>query len=344
MSIGDIRQVESAMHTKHEFSRFPLMGSGHGRFEHWKRLSDHLGGPAIFAQRDDISGLAFGGNKLRKFEYLIGDALARGCNAILTSGALQSNSARLAAAAAARAGMKCHLVLRREVRRSSEAYERSGNRLLQDLLGAKIRIIEENADIDAELERERDAMSAAGLNPYWIVLGGSNALGNYGYVRAATEIREFQRDCGVTFNYIWVASGTGGTQAGLIVGAHLAGLVARVVGGTVSRSASAQTEQLTRKLSDLAEFLDVRDLQVSNVVHLNDRCVAPGYGIPNEAGREALDLCATLEGVLLDPVYTAKAMATLIGDIRAGKITREDKVLFIHTGGAPGLFAYWDIF
>jgi D-cysteine desulfhydrase/L-cysteate sulfo-lyase len=307
------------------------------------RLSEKLGGPRIWMKRDDVSPL-IGGNKLRKLELFLGAALAQKADTIMSSGALQSNHARLTAVAAIKAGLTCQLVLRNSVGRQTPSYESSGNRLLEALMGCEVKIVGPDAPVGELIERRRLELEREGRNVFVVPFGGSNGLGNLGYVTCALELARQQIEMGRSFSHLFVAAGSGGTQAGLVVGKHLAKLSAEVVGVTVVR-ARAEQEEVVRALADeTLKLLGHKESLAAGAVLCDDGHYLPGYGQPNEATREAILLCARLEGVLLDPVYTGKAMAGLIRWVREGRFGPADEPLFIHTGGLPGLFAYDDYF
>lgn len=302
------------------------------------RLSAVLGGPQLFVKRDDMVGPAGGGNKSRKLEFLLADAKAKGANVVLTCGALQSNHARLTAACAAKVGIECILVLQDAVDWQEPNYRRSGNMLLDGLLGAQVIQIPNAEDLLTRMGQEAGKLAAAGRKPYAIPVGGSNALGCLGYVECAREIAE----SGQSFDHIVLATGSGGTQAGLLLGAATFGIAAPILGISVSKSTEKQVA-LVSGLIDAARAAtpDLGAVPLDKIL-VDDRHYLPGYGIPNESVREALQFCARLEGLLLDPVYTGKGMAGLIALIREGRFKQSDKVLFIHTGGSAGLFAYSD--
>jgi len=280
----------------------------------------------VWLKRDDCSGLAFGGNKTRKLEFLLGKALAEGATRVVTFGALQSNHARQTAAACAKLGLRCDLILTRLVPRDDEAYLHSGNVLLDEALGATLHVVD---DVDAaaltfgELAQQE--------NVFTIVPGGSDATGTLGYVAAAFEIAE--QDGG--FSRIYVAASTGGTAAGLILGTSLASLDAVVDVVCVYRNAAETADEVRSVLAATAAELGV-DVPGDDRWTITDDALGDGYGMPTDEALAAIDRLARAEGVLLDPVYTSKAFAFLLRDERAtGK-----RVLFVHTGGAPGLFAY----
>jgi D-cysteine desulfhydrase family pyridoxal phosphate-dependent enzyme len=300
------------------------------------RLSAALGGPQLFVKRDDTVGPAGGGNKTRKLEFLLADAKAKGADVVLTCGAIQSNHARLTAACAAKAGIECILVLQDAVDWTEPNYRRSGNMLLDRLLGAKIIVISNEEDLLTRMAQEADKLAAAGRKPYAIPVGGSNALGCLGYVECAREIA----GSGQSFDHIVLATGSGGTQAGLLLGAATFGIHAPILGISVSKSTEKQVALVSGLIA--AARVATPDLGAVPVqkILVDDRHYLPGYGIPNEGVREALSLCASREGLLLDPVYTGKGMAGLIALIREGHFKPTEKVLFLHTGGSAGLYAY----
>lgn len=301
------------------------------------RLSKALGGPRILAKRDDCTGLAVGGNKVRKLEFLLAEALENGCDTIVTTGGLQSNHARQTAAACARLGLRCELVLPRLVPREDALYESGGNRMLDELLGARAHVVgdaEEAADKTAQLEA--DAESRGGRAAV-IPAGGSTPTGALGYAAAVDELLEQTAAAGIRNARIVLAAGTGGTHAGL-----LAGLAGREE--TLRPTAIAVLEDAlssARKTDLLARECAARIGQPEpRAADVRDGFLGEGYGMPTPGMIEAVQLCARQEGLLLDPVYTGKAMAGLIGLIRDGELGTGDTVIFWHTGGTPGLFAY----
>jgi D-cysteine desulfhydrase len=303
-------------------------------------LSRALGGPRIWVKRDDTLGLAGGGNKTRKLEFLVADALAKGADTLITVGAVQSNHCRLTAAAAAREGMKCRLVLEERVPGSYDP-NASGNNFLFDLLGVeKISVVVAGADLAAAMADLASDLPASGRSAYLIPGGGSNPLGALGYVACADEILDQSFDMGVAFDHIVCASGSGGTHAGLLVG--LVGRDAHIplTGINVRRPRAEQEANVHVLARATAQFLALtRPIEPSAVTAL-DEWVGPGYSLPTESMVEAVRRLGALEGLLLDPVYTGKAMAGLIGLVRRGAFETEDNILFVHTGGSPALFAY----
>lgn len=315
------------------------------------RLSQRLRGPRIWLKRDDCTGLATGGNKTRKLEYLLAEALQAGAGAVLTFGAVQSNHARQTAAACAAVGLPCHLVLTRRVRWTHPGYESSGNVLLDRLCGAVVHTVEP-ADAQARAREILDHCRARGLSPYVIPTGGSNPTGALGYVRCALELLEQSRELGFDLTDVVHASSSAGTQAGLLAG--FAGLLP--VGVERPRVHGVNVyEREPQRLADavLAMARTVLDLRLHAGaaqpaataiapadVRLDSRHLGEDYGIPTPATLEAIRLAASTEGVLLDPVYSGKGFAGLLHGIRNGEFDGRSDVVFIHTGGAATLPVY----
>ena len=302
------------------------------------RLSQTLGGPRILVKRDDLTGLATGGNKARKLEFLIADALAQKATTVITAGAPQSNHARQTAAAAARHGLQCVLVLGPLAPPTIQ-----GNLLLDNLLGARVRWA---GDLDRYTVMEQVAAEehAAGRKPYIIPYGGSNAIGASAYALAMDELVRQELQQGLHLEHILLASSSGGTQAGMVTGARMLNFKGRILGISVDKPSDA----LRRIILDLVQLttahLGLRFAINPEEICINDNYLGGGYGVLGEAEREAIRLVARTEGLLLDPVYTGRAMAGLIDLIRKGEFSREETILFWHTGGTPALFAYADQF
>jgi D-cysteine desulfhydrase len=318
-----------------DLERFPRCGLGcwPTPIQSLDRLSDLLGGPRIRIKRDDLSGLAFGGNKTRKLEFLLGDALARGCDTVLTAGAAQSNHCRQTAAAAARSGLSCHLALG-----GTAPEDTDGNLLLDHLLGAQVHWCgprRKGEDLPDLAERLRMAGSRPCLIPY----GGSNALGAVGFAAAMLELqRQGERPTHVVF-----ASSSGGTQAGLLVGRVLTGLDLQVWGIRIDKDETAGQpfrSEVQELAAECGRLLGLPEHPSLGDVVLMEDWLEPGYGVVSAAEREAIALAARTEGLLLDPVYTGRAFAALLELIRRGAFERSDRVLFWHTGGTPSLFPY----
>ncbi len=301
------------------------------------RLSrEAANGVQVWCKRDDLTWLALGGNKLRKLEFLLRDALDQGADTVITTGAAQSNHARLTAAAATSLGLRPVLVLRRPVVGPTQ-----GNLLLDDLLGAEVRFgewatWEEGARLLEEVAAE---LRAAGRHPYIIPMGGSNALGALGYVVAAREIAQQAEALGIEVSTLLCVTSSGATQAGLLLGQRLFRLPFQVIGVAVSEATAAS--EVARLASEAAALLEAEPVPEEAVLLLRDY-IGPGYGRVDGRTVEAVRLVARLEGVLVDPVYTGKAMAGLLDQVRKGRWQPGEAVVFLHTGGIPALFAYGD--
>ncbi|AVL19306.1 D-cysteine desulfhydrase [Enterobacter cloacae] len=303
--------------------------------EYLPRFSDYLGRD-IFIKRDDVTPMAMGGNKLRKLEFLAADALREGADTLVTAGAIQSNHVRQTAAVAAKLGLHCVALLENPIGTRAENYLTNGNRLLLDLFNVQVEMVDALTDPTAQLDELATRLEAQGFRPYVIPVGGSNAMGALGDVESALEIAQ-QCEGAVSLSSVVVASGSAGTHAGLAVGLeHLLPDV-ELIGVTVSRSVADQKPKVLSLQQAVAEQLE---LKAKADILLWDDYFAPGYGTPNEEGMEAVKLLARLEGILLDPVYTGKAMAGLIDGIAQKRFKDEGPILFVHTGGAPALFAY----
>jgi 1-aminocyclopropane-1-carboxylate deaminase/D-cysteine desulfhydrase-like pyridoxal-dependent ACC family enzyme len=263
---------------------------------------------------------------------------------VITAGGFQSNHARQTAAAAARLGLRCLLILTDLVPGRAPAYRTNGNLILDDLFGARIELRPGTADVDAEMARAAERYVADGQKPYIIPIGGSNALGLIGYVRAARELLEQARVQQVEFTHVVLASASGGTQAGLALGLALEGSNAPVIGYCVSRASTDLRPRIAALVYHGAELLGVASPLTAEDLILEDGVVGQGYGLPTPEMAEAVRLAASQEGLVLDPVYTGKAMAGFIAGVRAGHYRSGDVVIFLHTGGTPGLFAYPDSF
>jgi D-cysteine desulfhydrase len=302
-----------------------------------------MDGPHIFIKRDDLLGLSGGGNKTRKLEFLVADALKQGADTLVTCGAVQSNHCRLTLAAAVKEGLKCRLVLEQRVPGSYDP-DASGNNFLFRLLGVeKVTVVDGGVDLGAAMQAEADELAAEGRKGYVIPGGGSNPLGTLGYVSCAQEIlgQAFQK--GIQFDHLVCASGSGGTHSGILVGMRAMGSRIPVTGISVRRPVSEQEGLIGGLVTQTREFLDHPAGLVEGELKIFDDYVGPGYSIPTEEMAEAVRIFARVEGILLDPVYTGKAAAGLLDLIRKGYFGKGEKVLFLHTGGAPGLYAYQDV-
>ena len=326
-------------------ARFPRVRLGHAPtpLDPAPNLGAALG-IDLWIKREDCTGLAFGGNKVRQLEFHFGEARARGADTVLVTGAVQSNLVRIAAAAARKLGMAVHIQLEERVADGGETYRTSGNLLLDRVLGATLHPFPEGEDeaaADAAMERRAAALAAEGRNPYVIHSApGHPPLGGLGYVLAAEEIAE--QAPGAGFDAVVCASGSALTHAGLLVGLRALGEQVPVLGICVRRDADRQGARVARVAAALAAMIERPDTFDAGDVDVSDAVLAPGYGRLNEAVREAMEMAARHEGLLLDPVYTAKAMAGLIAHVRSGRIAPGSRVLFVHTGGQPALFAYAD--
>ncbi|WP_322028398.1 1-aminocyclopropane-1-carboxylate deaminase [Paraburkholderia sp. J76] len=314
-----------------------------------KRLSEHLGGKVeLYAKREDCnSGLAFGGNKTRKLEYLIPDALAQGCDTLVSIGGIQSNQTRQVAAVAAHLGMKCVLVQENWVNYSDAVYDRVGNIQMSRMMGADVRLVPDGFDIGIRpsWEEALESVRAAGGKPYAIPAGCSeHPLGGLGFVGFAEEVRAQEAQLGFKFDYVVVCSVTGSTQAGMVAGFAADGRARRVIGIDASATPQKTHAQITRIARHTAGLVDLdHDIGEHDVI-LDTRYAGPEYGLPNEGTLEAIRLCARLEGVLTDPVYEGKSMHGMIDKVRRGEFEPGSKVLYAHLGGVPALSAYSFIF
>jgi len=327
-----------------DLTRFPRVALGHWPtpLERMDRLRAALGpaSPTLYVKRDDCSGLATGGNKTRKLEFLMGAARAQGAGAIVTFGALQSNHARQTAAAAAKLGLPCDLILIDMVPGRDAAYRDSGNVLLDRLLGARVHVVAPDRPAQ-ELREIVAANERAGRSSYVVPIGGSNAVGALGYVAAFDEIAAQARALGVHIDALLHGSSSGGTQAGLVAGAAISGSATRILGVNVYKPSGSEIEREVRALAcETVQLLGGDDGGVAARVEVIDGHQGEAYGIPSAPMREAVELAARTEGLLLDPVYSGKAMAALIGGVRDRRFTREQTIVFVHTGGAAALSAY----
>lgn len=329
-----------------ELGRFPRVRLGHlpTPLEPMTRLSAHLGGPKLWIKRDDCTGLATGGGKTRKLEYLVADALAQGADTLITLGALQSNHARQTAAAAAKLGLKCVLVLEERVTQPTEAYRNNGNLLLDRLLGATVKLVPRDSSLTAAVEGAADDVRRAGGRPCVIPGGGSNAVGALGYVGCALEILQQAETRGIRIDHVVHATGSSGTQAGLIAGFDAERSGVRVLGITVGRPRDNQERNVRRLLDETWAHLGLNGMAPRDNITADDGYFGEAYGLPTPAMKEAVTLLAETEGVLLDPVYSGKAMAGLIDLAREGRFAKDENIVFVHTGGQAGLFAYQPAF
>jgi D-cysteine desulfhydrase family pyridoxal phosphate-dependent enzyme len=299
------------------------------------RLSGALGGPRILVKRDDVNGLGMGGNKLRKLEFALGRALADGMDTVITFGGVQTNHGRLTAAACARLGLRCELVLTRGVPMSGDAYDKSGNVLLDRLYGANVHVCADDVETGETYDRLLAGLRAEGRKVATIPVGGSDAVGVLGYVNAAAELHE--QLAGRHVDRIFVAVGSAGTAAGLAAGISLLGWQVELEAACVSHTAEESDADIRRLVGDVAALLGTA---VEPRVRVTDTQVGPGYGVPTPEMWDAVRLFARTEGITLDPVYSGKAAACLAEAVRTGAVGTDETVVFLHTGGLPGLFAY----
>lgn len=327
--------------------RFPRIALVHGPtpIELLASTSASLGGPEIWIKRDDLTGLGFGGNKVRQLEYYLGEALARGADTVVTTGAVQSNHATLACVAARSLGMDCVIQREDRVPVREQSYRVSGNVLLQEVLGARsvsFPVGEDEEAADRNLAALAEAERHSGKIPYVIATGPDHPpLGALGYIDCAQEILD---GAPAPFDAVVVASGGGNTHAGLLAGFRLQGSPIRVQGVCVRRDRRRQLERMMLRCRKLEELIGRERLIREDDLHLIDDSLGEGYGRLDAQTRETIELVARRDGILLDPVYTGKAMAGLIHMVRNRDFTRSDRVLFLHTGGLPALFAYSDLF
>jgi 1-aminocyclopropane-1-carboxylate deaminase len=330
------------------FARYNLT-FGPSPIQPLRRLSAHLGGNVeLYAKREDCnSGLAFGGNKTRKLEYLIPEAISQGCDTLVSIGGIQSNQTRQVAAVAAHLGMRCVLVQENWVNYYDSVYDRVGNIELSRILGADVRLDPAGFDIAIRpsWQQALEDVRKRGGKPFPIPAGCSeHPLGGLGYVAFAEEVRAQERDLGVRFDYIIVCSVTGSTQAGMVVGFAADGRANRVIGIDASAKSAATREQIKRIASSTAKLVGLgREITDEDVV-LDSRYGGPEYGLPNEGTLEAIRLCARQEGILTDPVYEGKSMHGMIDKVRRGEFPKGSKILYAHLGGAPALSAYSFLF
>ena len=325
-------------------SRFPRVHLAHlpTPLEPLPRLTEHLGGPTIYVKRDDCTGLGTGGNKTRKLEFLMAEAQAKRATVVITQGAVQSNHARQTAAAACKLGMRCELVFEKRVTDATDPYKLSGNVLLDHLYGANIRDVEKGTDMDAAMADLADELRDQGERPYVIPGGGSNKVGALGYVGCAIELLAQCSDQGIVPDRIVSATGSAGTQAGLLVGAHATSANVPILGIGVNAPKDAQEAKVFALAEETADFVGAAGSVRRDDVVANCDYVGDGYGIPTKAMNDAVLLLARLEGLLFDPVYSGKALAGMLDLIAKGEIGSDETVVFVHTGGQAALFAYHD--
>jgi D-cysteine desulfhydrase len=327
-------------------ARYPRRRYTEGQtpIERLSNLSQTLDGPNIYIKRDDLLGLTSGGNKTRKLEFLVADALAQGADTLITCGAVQSNHCRLTLAAAVKEGLKCRLVLEERIPNSYNP-DSSGNNFLFNLLGVeKIKVVPGGSDMMKEMQSIADELENEGRKTYIIPGGGSNEIGAMGYIACAQEIlaQTFEKE--IDINYVVCASGSAGTHAGLVTALYGGHSNIPVVGINVSRKKDVQEKLVYDLVQKTATHLGIKEAIPQEAVTCFDEYVGPGYSLPTPEMVAAVKLLAGTESILLDPVYSGKAMAGLIDLIRKRYFKKEDNVLFVHTGGSPALYAFTSIF
>lgn len=330
------------------FARAELL-QGPTPIQRAERLEQLLGlksqGIRLFLKRDDHMLIGGGGNKLRKLEFHIGAALAAGVDTVITVGGIQSNHARLTAAVCARLGLACELILTRAVPKTDVDYELNGNVLLDQLFGAQLQVLAGGSNSLAVAETRAAQLRDSGRNVLVIPTGGSTPLGSLGYARCAAEIAQQETELGLSFNQVVVPNGSAGTHAGLAAGFQLLGRGTSIVKSysvlSDRDSSAARTRQLTQ---DALALLGSNTVVQAEEIAIDGSQLGDGYGLPTPAMQEAVRLMARAEGLLIDPVYSGKAFAGLLADLRLGRYRSGDNVLFVMTGGTPGLYAYRETF
>jgi D-cysteine desulfhydrase len=323
-------------------ARFPRRRytQGFTPIEKAPRFTEALRGPDIFIKRDDLLGLAAGGNKTRKLEFLVAEALQQGADTLITCGAVQSNHCRLTLAAAVKEGLKCRLVLEERVPNSYNP-DSSGNNFLFRLMGVeKITVVASGADMTGAMQQEADEVAAEGRRAYVIPGGGSNPVGATGYVACAEEILAQAFDMGLRFDHVICASGSTGTHAGLVTGFYGNSASVPVIGINVSRTKEDQEPLVYDLVRQTAAWTGVAGTIPREAVVCFGDYVGPGYSLPTPEMAAAVRLMARTEGILLDPVYTGKTAAGLIDLVRKGYFRKDENILFVHTGGSPALYVY----
>jgi 1-aminocyclopropane-1-carboxylate deaminase len=327
-----------------KFARYPLT-FGPTPIEKLSRLTEHLGGDVeLYAKREDCnSGLAFGGNKLRKLEYIIPDAIASGADTLVSIGGVQSNHTRMVAAVAAKIGFKCRLVQESWVPHEDAVYDRVGNIMLSRIMGADVRVVDDGFDIGIR-DSWKNAIAeveAAGGKPYPIPAGASvHKFGGLGYVGFAEEVRKQEAELGFAFDYVVVCTVTGSTHAGMVVGFAADGRADKVIGIDASCTPAQTREQVLSIAQSTAELVELERPITADDIVLNEDYAYPIYGVPSEETKEAIRLVGRLEGMITDPVYEGKSMQGMIDLVQKGFFPKGSKVLYAHLGGAPALNGY----
>ena len=327
-------------------AKFPRLHFAHlpTPLEPMGNLSRFLGGPEIWIKRDDCTGLAGGGNKTRKLEFLMADATNQNADMIITQGAVQSNHCRQTAAIAAKLQLECHLLLENRTGSKDPDFLNNGNVLLDEVYDAKLMEYPAGTDMNAEMERLAEELKAAGRKPYIIPGGGSNHIGALGYVNAVLELMGQCNERGLKIDHIVHATGSTGTQAGLATGLAAMHADINLLGISVRAPKDAQEENVFKLASATADYIGSGGSLSRDQIHANSDYVGEGYGLPTDGMIEAVELTACHEGILLDPVYSGKGMAGLINMARQGHFKGGERIVFIHTGGAQALPGYRSLF
>lgn len=325
-----------------DLTRYPRIRCGHWPtpLEPMENLSAKLAGPALWVKRDDCTGLSSGGNKTRKLEFLIADALEKGADTVITQGATQSNHARQTAALCARVGLECHILLEDRTGYKDDAYRLNGNVLLDRLHGATVSARPGGANMQSEMDCLAEALQAQGKKPYVIPGGGSNPIGALGYVNAALELVHQLNQTGLKATHLVLATGSSGTHAGLLAGLKILNSPLKVIGFGVRAPKEKQEQMVFDLACKTAAMLGYEGVVKREDVFADCNYVGPGYGLPTSGMVEAVQMLAQTEGLLFDPVYTGKGLAGMIDWIRRGQFTSEDTLIFLHTGGSAALFGY----
>ena len=323
-------------------SRFPRVSLAHlpTPLEYLPRFSKHLGGPDIYVKRDDCTGLGTGGNKTRKLEFLVADAIEKKADVIITQGAVQSNHARQTAAAACKVGMECELIFEKRVEDADDAYKHSGNVLLDRIFGANISEVDKGSDMNAAMEALAEELRGKGKTPYIVPGGGSNVIGALGYIDCALEFMSQANRDGLVIDHVVHATGSAGTQAGLIVGLKATSSNIPLLGIGVNAPKDAQEEKVWKLAVETADYVGAPGCVQREDIVANCDYVGDGYGVPTESMNDAVMLLARLEGLLFDPVYSGKGLAGMIDLVTTGYFAGAKSIVFIHTGGSVGLFGY----
>ena len=324
-----------------KLSEFPSVPLCHQPtpLEFMPRMSESLGGPRLWIKRDDCTGLATGGNKTRKLEFLIADAIEKGADMVVTQGAVQSNHVRQTAAAACKFGLDCHALLERRVPGREDDYETTGNVLFAQMFGTSLEFRPAGLDMNAEALAVTEKLAAAGRKPYFIPGGGSNETGALGYVSCAYELLDQIKANNLDVGWIVLATGSTGTHAGMLAGLHAAGSTIPVMGISVRQPEDKQIAAVHKLAVLTASKLTDTPLGVEKVI-VDDGYVGAGYGQPTQGTLDAINLIARREGLLFDPVYSGKGLAGMIGLAGQNFFDSDKDVIFLHTGGAAALFAY----